>query len=352
MCPTARHRLVALALCLLVVNRAHGQVATSPQQGFAQQPIQQQPLQQQTVPPAGQAPLQQQPVQQQPLQQQPLQQPVPLPAVAPQAPAGFQLNVLEQNAVDLVLQKWQLESGKVTTFRCSFDRWEYDVAFGPNNNQDPLNKNEGELSYHRPDKGSFEITKIKTFKEIPVPPGSPRKGDWFEKPDAIGDHWVCDGKSVYQYRPDVKQLVEHPIPPQLQGQAIVDGPLPFLFGADANKLKQRYWIKLDQQQNRDPKQVWLIALPKFQEQAADFREIDVILDAEQMMPVYMQVWMPNGSHHMYHFDLETATKNAFWDKLPKLFAPLPIPAGWKRVVENMPLQQAAQPAPAPAPVTK
>ena len=53
-------------------------------------------------------------------------------------------------------------------------------------------------------------------------------------------------KVVYQYRPDLKQLVEHPIPPQLQGQAIVDGPLPFLFGADAAKLKQRYWMKLDQ----------------------------------------------------------------------------------------------------------
>jgi TIGR03009 family protein len=326
---------------LLIIAETRAQ-NNAPLQGAPQQTVQQPPLQLQ--------PLQQQPNQQQP-GQPPAQPPAQQPPVTPQVPAGFQLNVLEQQQLDLVLQKWQQESGKITTFKCPFERWEYDIAFGPNNNQDPLNKNDGELSYHRPDKGSFEITKIKTFKEIPVPAGTPRKGDWIEQPTTIGDHWVCDGKSVYQYRPDLKQLIEHPIPPQLQGQAIVDGPLPFLFGADAAKLKQRYWMKLDQQQNRDPKQIWLIALPKFQAQAADFREIDVILDRDAMLPLYMQVWMPNGSHHMYRFMIDQATVNSVWEKLPKLFDRPPIPAGWKRVVENVPLQQAAQPV-QPPPITK
>ena len=74
-----------------------------------------------------------------------------------------------------------------------------------------------------------------------MPPGQqppqPAKGDWVKQTDAIGEHWVCDGKSVFEYRHDQKQLVERPIPPQLQGKAIVDGPLPFLFGAEAAKLK-------------------------------------------------------------------------------------------------------------------
>ena len=55
---------------------------------------------------------------------------------------------------------------------------------------------------------------------------------------------------MFEYRHDQKQLVERPIPPQLQGQAIVDGPLPFLFGAEAAKLKARYWMRIEQQANR------------------------------------------------------------------------------------------------------
>jgi len=164
----------------------------------------------------------------------------------------------------------------------------------------------------------------------------------------VGDHWVCDGKSVYEYRPSQKQLVEHPIPPQLQGQSIVDGPLPFLFGADAAKLKQRYWMKLDQNQNQNANQIWIIALPKFQAQAADFTEVDVILDAKQLMPLYMQVWMPNRSHHTYIFDIANSSKNNPLDRLQAVFdRPPSMPFGWKRVVENLPLQQASQPKPAP-----
>ena len=59
------------------------------------------------------------------------------------------------------------------------------------------------------------------------------QGDWIVKKDAIGEHWVCDGQNVYEYRHDQKQLVVRPIPPAMQGKAIVDGPLPFLFGAEA-----------------------------------------------------------------------------------------------------------------------
>jgi TIGR03009 family protein len=292
-------------------------------------------------------------------QQQPLPQQLPVqPAVVPQVPAvpvapeGFVLNALQQAQLDQVLSAWQTESAKVTTFKCSFERWEYDVAFGPANQDIPLNKNRGELSYQQPDKGSFQITEIRTFQAQPIPPGTQPpaqlKGDWITKPDAIGEHYVCDGKSVYEYRPDQKQLVERPIPPQLQGKAIVDGPLPFLFGAEAAKMKARYWLRIDQQQNQDPNQIWIIALPKFQQQAADFSEIRVILDRQRLLPAYMQVQMPNRSRHVYIFDLKNASINNPLARLQALFARPRVPSGWQLVVENVPVAEAPQPQkPAP-----
>jgi TIGR03009 family protein len=293
--------------------------------------------------------------QQQTLPQQPGQQPLvqgvqPQPPVPqpPAAPAGFQLNQLQQGELDTVLAAWQAHSGKITTFQCAFERWEYNVAFGPAPNI-PLNKDRGELSYGKPDKGSFQITDIKTWQATPLPPGQPppavRQGDWVRQPNAIGEHWVCDGKSVFEYRHAQKELVERPIPLHLQGQAIADGPLPFLFGADANKLKARYWMRVDRSQ--DPNQIWIVALPKFQAQAADFKAVEVILDRQRMLPTHMRVTLPNNSRHLYLFDLAGASINHPWDRVQNWFQLPRLPLGWKRRVEQIPVEQAAQPAAPP-----
>ncbi len=288
--------------------------------------------------------------QQQVVPQQPEQQQAQAP---PQAPPDFQLNALQQAQLDQVLDAWQAASGKIVTFQCRFERWEYDVAFGPKDGNIPLNKNVGELTFQKPDKGSFEIKEINKFQFPAAPPGqqppAAPQGNWVNQPNAIGDHWVCDGKSVYQYRPDLKQLVEHPIPPEFQGQAIADGPLPFLFGADRKKLSKRYWMRIDQQQVQDPiNQIGLVAIPKFREQAADFREVDVILDRQQLLPLFMNVKKPNGSRDMYIFDIKKADVNGLFNRMKAaVFARPSLPSGWQRVVENAPLKQAAQPVQPP-----
>jgi TIGR03009 family protein len=272
----------------------------------------------------------------------PVQQPAaaPLPA---QAPQGFELNAIQSARLDQVLNAWQSKSGEVTTFKCAFERWEYNVAFGPGPGI-PLNKDKGEVSYHRPDKGSFQITEINKFQAQPLPQGQSAgtapQGNWVKQADAIGEHWVCDGQSVFEYRHDQKQLVERPIPPQLQGQAITDGPLPFLFGAESAKLKQRYWLRIHQE-TKDS--IWLVAKPRYQEQAAEFKEVDVMLDPVRLLPTHMRVHLPNGGHQLYIFDLPNASINSPLARLQALFARPRVPGGWKRVVEEMPVQQAAQP---------
>ncbi len=64
-------------------------------------------------------------------------QAVPVPGAqpqapaAPQVPAGFQLNALQDAALNQALDAWQVESGKTVTFSCEFERLEYVMAFGP-----------------------------------------------------------------------------------------------------------------------------------------------------------------------------------------------------------------------------
>jgi TIGR03009 family protein len=314
---------VGAAMCFCFGAQSAAQQQTIPgQQALSPLPSAQQPSAPPPQPPAGTAPAQ--------------------PAAAVQTPAEFQLNQLEQAYLDQVLATWEQKSAAITTFKCPFQRWDYNTAFGPAANI-PLNKDKGELSYHKPDKGSFQITEINKWQAQPVQPGEQPpaevKGDWIKQPEAIGEHWVCDGAAVFEYRHDQKQLVERPIPKEMQGKAIVDGPLPFLFGAEAAKLKARYWMRIQPQ--ADPNQIWLVAQPKFQADAANYKMVELMLDRQQLLPSAMRVHLPNGSSHLYLFNLKEATVNGRLDRLMAMFQAPRTPLGYKRVVEAMPADPAA-----------
>ena len=255
------------------------------------------------------------------------------PAAATGAP--FQLNAIEQAFLDQVLSSWEQESGKVRTFRCEFERWDYNVVFGPRMDV-PFSKDKGEVSFSQPDKGSYQITEIHRWQAQAAQPGQqpPKQlqGTWVHQPEAVGEHWVCDGQSVFEYRHDQKQLVVRPIPPEMQGKAIVDGPLPFLFGAEAEKLKTRYWLKVEQQPN--PNQIWLQAHPKFQADKANYDWVRLSLERTTLLPAAMEIHLPDGSRHTYIFDMNTVSKNAPFDRLKNLFVAPRTPFGWKRVVET------------------
>ena len=59
------------------------------------------------------------------------------------------------------------------------------------------------------------------------------------------------------------------LPPELQGKAIVDGPLPFLFGAKAETIKARYWIRVLPETGNG--KFWLEAVPKSRQDVQNFK---------------------------------------------------------------------------------
>ena len=266
--------------------------------------------------------------------QQPGQLAPPQALVAP----PFEISDVEQQFVDQILQMWETESAKINTYNSRFERWEYDPIFGPGNDI-PAIKSVGQLTYSKPDKGSFKIEEVRRFK--PQQAGAaPLPEDWELQKEEVGEHWVCDGKAVYEYKHDKKQLVVQPLPPNLQGKSIVDGPLPFLFGAEAEKLKRRYWIRSKQS---DPETIWLEAYPRTQADAANYHHVEVMLLRKTMQPKAIQVHMPNNkSRAVYMFD-----QPAINGKLDAIFGSLfdapRTPWGWKRVVQELPAGSQATP---------
>lgn len=269
------------------------------------------------------------------------QQPAQQPAIQkPFVPQGFQLNTIEQTFLNQVLDQWEEQSSKVNTFHCQFTRLVYDPVFGPG--KDPGTgidrhklEEQGELSYQKPDKGSFHIKSTKAWDAA--------KAIHIANSAIIGEHWVCNGKAVFEYKTETKQLVERTLPPELQGTNIVDGPLPFLFGAEAAKLKERYWLRIDPRSAKN--QIRLVAMPKRKSDAANYRYVELMLDKQRMMPIAMQVHHPDESRAVYTFDLDGAQVNGRMAQLwNQLFQSPRTPFGWTRVVDPQATQQLAQPA--------
>jgi TIGR03009 family protein len=256
-------------------------------------------------------------------------------ASAPPAPP-FQLSPIEQQFVDQILTMWENESAKIKTFDCRFERWEYNHVFGPTTQPGqppkPLYKADGQLSYSKPDKGSFKVNEIRMYNPNFLTEGGE---EYVLQKDKVGEHWVSDGKAIYEYIHEKKQLVVRPLPPDMQGKGIVNGPLPFLFGAEAQKIKQRYWIRSLQS---NPAQIWLEAYPRTQEDAANYHHVDIMLDRKTMRPMALRVHLPNNKESdMYTF--HEPTINGTLNKLfGKLFSSPSTPIGWDRIVEQLPAQ--------------
>ena len=261
--------------------------------------------------------------------------PTPNPQSLPAGPP-FQLTETDQAYVDQILQMWENTSKEIRTYDSAFERWEYDPVFGPA--EVPAIKSKGQLSYSKPDKGSFKIAEIERY--VQKDPNKP--GAYEPQKQEVGEHWVCDGKAIYEYKHDKKQLVVSALPEEMRGQSIVDGPLPFLFGAEAEKLKSRYWIRC---KKSDAAEIWLEAYPRTQEDAANYHHVDVMLNRKTMMPKAIQVHMPNGRNRsVYMFDDKPTVNGALDALFGNLFNSPRTPLGWTRVVEELPTApQANQP---------
>jgi TIGR03009 family protein len=239
------------------------------------------------------------------------------PTAPPAVAEPFRLTPPEAAEVDRILKLWESRSAAVKKFEAKFKRWEWDPVFGPPDK--PKFEDLGIVNYAAPDKGLFQID-----------------GERAEK-------WICDGTAVFEYNFTKKELIEHRLPPELQGKAIAQSPLPFLFGAQAQHLKQRYFIRLITPPNVQG-QTWIEVFPRFQQDAANFRRAELILTNKDMTPFALALYSPNGkSHTSYQF---YAMKiNDPFDWLSNPFA-AKTPSGWTKSIDEPP-QAAAGRVPPP-----
>lgn len=252
-------------------------------------------------------------------------------APAPQpVPPQFQLTQQQQVYVDWALNVWQQHSTKIKTFEAKFVRWEHDRVFGPADQA--RYEDLGQIKYGAPDRGMFRVDQTKV------------NGEWKPSEEqGRAEHWICDGQAVYEYNFGQKKVFEHKLPPELQGKAISNGPLPFLFGSTAETLKRRYFLRPVTPPEEHKTQIWLEAYPRYQQDAADFKKATIILTVDKLQPHALQLELPNGSSEIVYrfYDIVVNDPLGFLKGNP--FSAR-TPLSWTFVPDNGPARVTQQPA--------
>jgi TIGR03009 family protein len=252
-------------------------------------------------------------------------------------PDGFALDAAHEKYLNQILAYWEHTTASAKRYRCTFRRWEYESG-----QEKEKTYAEGTIQYAAPDKGLFHVTQVKHR----VPPKEPGGAvEW--RAGQFMEHWVCDGRSIFEFDYNNKQLKQRPLPPEMQGVRITDGPLPFLFGAKKDQIRNRLWLRVDTP--KDAKgEYWLLGVPKTLDDAANFARIHIILDESDFLPKGMILYHRNQAQTTFQFNNRESNWNILAEKLNlfhrQFFEPK-VPGGWQKVVEPIGARTAVAPNP-------
>lgn len=259
-----------------------------------------------------------------------------VPRQGPLTPSWIPLDPREQQYIDQLLAYWEYKSGQIDRYRCRFERWQFDPVFGPRDTFATYST--GTVQYSAPDKGLFKVDAI-THYTPPKKPGE--QPEYVKRAGEEGEHWVCDGQSVWEFDHKQQRLIQRELPPEMQGKAIVDGPLPFLFGAKAAQIKSRYWMRVITPSGAK-EEYWLEAVPRTAQDASNFKKVEVIIAREDYLPKAIQIYpvnydpRSNPARTVFQFKNREVNFRDLSDLIPfnKQFYEPTTPSGWEKVIER------------------
>lgn len=207
---------------------------------------------------------------------------------APAQQAVPQTAAQQDEELDRILEEWYGQSRDVVKLHGEHSRFIYDFV----NNIEK--RSSGRFYYEAPDKGRIDLGPNRegqgeTVRKIN--PDNNREIVLTIKPDTP-ERWISDGQQVLVIDDDQKMAQQIPIPPEAQGQNMMDGPLPFLFGMPPEKAKKRYQMRL---LKADAKEIDLIVIPRWQQDAANYKWARVRIERSTMLPMAVQMMDPPGT---------------------------------------------------------
>jgi TIGR03009 family protein len=260
----------------------------------------------------------------------------------------------EQQYVDQLLDYWENSTKNLERLSCDFKLFEYssNAPFvqqlaqqtGQDVRQIKYKASQGVVRYMKPDKGMYKVDMAIALTGKLDKTGQP---EMLSSEQLDQDYWICDGETIHQYDRVDKKVTHYVIPAELRGQNIMETPLPFLFGIEKVKVKERFWVRALQpppmpngQPNSD---MFLIeAYPKFQQDAQNYSKVHIYLDRKEFLPLALIKYQTDhfdepgkaltDSREYFEFSNRVRDANLL-QKFNEIvfrqqFIPLQLPAGW------------------------
>lgn len=271
------------------------------------------------------------------------QQPATAPAGQPFPP----LSAAAQAQLQQMLQNWEHHSKSVKTLDCKFTRWHFDMFAAPAGVH--ATRADGVIKYAAPDKGLFRVDRLVFFTGM-----LKDKPQYKQQPGQFGEHWVCNGTQLIEFDRSKQECRIQDLPKEMQGQKIFNSPLPFVFNLEAQQIQQRYWVR--QAQAPKPGMILVEAWPKRQEDRAQYKFVQIALDAETYLPQALLMYAPNFDQKTApkwdHYEFSEVKRNAIGAGFQKFlgnFIPEKPPSNWKILRDKFTAHMDAPPQQAAAP---
>jgi len=199
-------------------------------------------------------------------------------------------------ALEQILKDWELTTSHFKKLAGEFSRFKYDATF-----EVEIRAN-GKFAYEAPDKGYYELRGA-VIDKADVSKKVGKDGIPFAIMSDGAERWVCTGKDVIRIYDKDKTYEKVPIPPESQGENMIDGPLPFLFGMKAEQAKLRYKLSLDTKRMKsNPSEIWLNVIPKWEKDAKNYQRATVIIEAKTFLPKAVKLVDPSGQESVHRFE--------------------------------------------------
>jgi TIGR03009 family protein len=270
--------------------------------------------------------------------------------VSSAAPRWFPLPPQHQAYLDEILTYWEHHCKTINRYECEFLHFVYGPTREKNGGRlknggyPALEKNGGIIKYMAPDKALYRTTSVFGYDSTLAKKYAPKDVERF------GNHWICDGKAVFDFDYPQKKLFVDILPPGAQGKAIDRGPMPFLFRAKKDDLHRRFWMRVITPEHAKD-EYWIEAVPKFQGDSAYFQMAHIIIAEKDYLPQAIVLFDPayspgNPKKQSYIFNhrktnwswTDAAKGLLLWQR--EFYEPK-TPRGWVRVERN---QQMPPPA--------
>ncbi|QDU81845.1 hypothetical protein Pla110_35960 [Polystyrenella longa] len=261
-----------------------------------------------------------------------------------------------EKALQKVLENWSESSKRIDRLEAEHIHYKFDHTF------QVVYQSRGKVFFEAPGKGRIDMQPIKQGNNGGVGAkhevehnGVKRKYNIQEDQE---ESWISDGELITQIKESDKTYIELPIPKELHGSNVMNGPLPFLFGLPPEEARRRFDLEL---MDLTKDSIVIKATPRTAMDHQNFKVALIKLSPQNYLPQGVKLFEGSDSDETYMFKDFEINKKGFlggvFDKDPfkpnlSRYSRVQLPEDEKQNKTTMMPQLGGQQLPVPRPQTQ